>query len=35
MFDHVKPSMKIYKEEIFGPVLSVVRAPDYATAARA
>ncbi|SFK01890.1 CoA-acylating methylmalonate-semialdehyde dehydrogenase [Bradyrhizobium sp. cf659] len=34
LFDHVKPSMKIYKEEIFGPVLSVVRAPDYATAAR-
>ncbi|MFK4505318.1 acyl-CoA reductase-like NAD-dependent aldehyde dehydrogenase [Bradyrhizobium daqingense] len=32
LFDHVKPSMKIYKEEIFGPVLSVVRAPDYATA---
>jgi malonate-semialdehyde dehydrogenase (acetylating)/methylmalonate-semialdehyde dehydrogenase len=34
LFDHVKPNMKIYKEEIFGPVLSVVRAPDYATAAR-
>ncbi|MDA9467096.1 CoA-acylating methylmalonate-semialdehyde dehydrogenase [Bradyrhizobium sp. CCBAU 53415] len=34
LFDHVKPEMKIYKEEIFGPVLSVVRAPDYATAAR-
>jgi malonate-semialdehyde dehydrogenase (acetylating)/methylmalonate-semialdehyde dehydrogenase len=34
LFDHVKPSMKIYKEEIFGPVLTVVRAPDYATAAR-
>jgi malonate-semialdehyde dehydrogenase (acetylating)/methylmalonate-semialdehyde dehydrogenase len=28
------PNMKIYKEEIFGPVLSVARAPDYATAAR-
>jgi malonate-semialdehyde dehydrogenase (acetylating) / methylmalonate-semialdehyde dehydrogenase len=26
--------MKIYKEEIFGPVLSVARAPDYDTAAR-
>ena len=25
LFDHVKPTMKIYKEEIFGPVLSVVR----------
>jgi malonate-semialdehyde dehydrogenase (acetylating)/methylmalonate-semialdehyde dehydrogenase len=34
LFDHVTPNMKIYKEEIFGPVLSVVRAPDYDTAAR-
>jgi malonate-semialdehyde dehydrogenase (acetylating)/methylmalonate-semialdehyde dehydrogenase len=34
LFDHVTPNMKIYKEEIFGPVLSVARAPDYATAAR-
>src|ERR1700716_1257183 len=34
LFDHVTPDMKIYKEEIFGPVLSVVRAPDYDTAAR-
>jgi malonate-semialdehyde dehydrogenase (acetylating)/methylmalonate-semialdehyde dehydrogenase len=25
VFDHVKPSMRIYKEEIFGPVLAVVR----------
>lgn len=25
VFDHVKPEMRIYKEEIFGPVLSVVR----------
>jgi malonate-semialdehyde dehydrogenase (acetylating)/methylmalonate-semialdehyde dehydrogenase len=25
LFDHVKPNMKIYREEIFGPVLSVVR----------
>jgi malonate-semialdehyde dehydrogenase (acetylating)/methylmalonate-semialdehyde dehydrogenase len=32
LFDHVKPEMRIYKEEIFGPVLSVVRAPDYDTA---
>ena len=32
LFDHVTPEMKIYKEEIFGPVLSVVRAPDYDTA---
>ena len=29
LFDHVKPDMKIYKEEIFGPVLSVVRAQSY------
>ena len=34
LFDHVTPDMKIYKEEIFGPVLAVVRTPDYATAAR-
>ncbi|MBC9879909.1 CoA-acylating methylmalonate-semialdehyde dehydrogenase [Bradyrhizobium sp. INPA01-394B] len=33
LFDRVSTDMKIYKEEIFGPVLSVVRAPDYATAA--
>lgn len=26
LFDHVKPNMTIYKDEIFGPVLSVVRA---------
>jgi len=25
IFDHVKPNMEIYKEEIFGPVLSIVR----------
>ena len=29
LFDRVTPEMKIYKEEIFGPVLAVVRAPDY------
>ena len=29
LFDRVKPDMTIYKEEIFGPVLSVVRAKDY------
>ncbi len=34
LFDRVTPDMTIYKEEIFGPVLSVVRAPDYATAAK-
>jgi malonate-semialdehyde dehydrogenase (acetylating)/methylmalonate-semialdehyde dehydrogenase len=32
LFDHVTTDMRIYKEEIFGPVLSVVRAPDYAAA---
>ena len=29
LFDKVTPDMDIYKQEIFGPVLSVVRAPDY------
>ena len=29
LFDNVKPDMKIYREEIFGPVLSVVRAETY------
>jgi len=29
LFDHVTPEMRIYKEEIFGPVLSVVRARSY------
>jgi len=29
LFDEVKPHMRIYKEEIFGPVLSVVRAPNF------
>jgi malonate-semialdehyde dehydrogenase (acetylating)/methylmalonate-semialdehyde dehydrogenase len=32
LFDEVKPDMRIYQDEIFGPVLSVVRVPDYATA---
>jgi malonate-semialdehyde dehydrogenase (acetylating)/methylmalonate-semialdehyde dehydrogenase len=32
LFDHVTPEMKIYKEEIFGPVLAVVRADDYEAA---
>ena len=32
LFDNVTPDMKIYKEEIFGPVLSVVRAPTYENA---
>lgn len=34
LFDHVRPEMRIYQEEIFGPVLSVVRAADYAEAVR-
>ena len=34
LFDEVTPNMKIYKEEIFGPVLSVVRAKDYEDAVR-
>ena len=34
LFDDVKPDMTIYKEEIFGPVLSVVRAKDYEEAVR-
>jgi malonate-semialdehyde dehydrogenase (acetylating)/methylmalonate-semialdehyde dehydrogenase len=29
LFDHVKPGMKLYDDEIFGPVLSVVRAQTY------
>ena len=32
LFDQVQPNMSIYKEEIFGPVLSVIRVPDVATA---
>jgi malonate-semialdehyde dehydrogenase (acetylating) / methylmalonate-semialdehyde dehydrogenase len=32
LFDNVKPEMKIYQDEIFGPVLSVVRMPDFASA---
>jgi len=29
LFDHVKPTMQSYKEEIFGPVLQIVRAADF------
>jgi malonate-semialdehyde dehydrogenase (acetylating)/methylmalonate-semialdehyde dehydrogenase len=32
LFDHVTPGMRIYKEEIFGPVLVVVRVPDLKAA---
>lgn len=34
LFDRVTEDMKIYKEEIFGPVLCVVRAKDYEEALR-
>jgi len=29
LFDHVKPTMKSYQEEIFGPVLQMVRADSF------
>ncbi len=29
LFDHVKPHMQSYKEEIFGPVLQIVRAANF------
>lgn len=32
LFDHVNPSMRIYQEEIFGPVLCVVRVPTFESA---
>ena len=32
LFDDVKPGMRIHREEIFGPVLGIIRAPDYETA---
>jgi malonate-semialdehyde dehydrogenase (acetylating)/methylmalonate-semialdehyde dehydrogenase len=34
LFDNVKPTMNIYREEIFGPVLCVVRVPDFASAVK-
>ena len=34
LFDKVEPHMKIYQEEIFGPVLCIVRVPDYDHAVR-
>ncbi|MBD8054795.1 CoA-acylating methylmalonate-semialdehyde dehydrogenase [Rhodococcus ruber] len=34
LFDNVTPEMKIYREEIFGPVVIVVRAHDYEEALR-
>ncbi|MGV8805072.1 MAG: CoA-acylating methylmalonate-semialdehyde dehydrogenase [Polaromonas sp.] len=32
LFDHVTPDMRIYKEEIFGPVLGCVRVKDFSEA---
>ena len=32
LFDYVEKKMRIYKEEIFGPVLSIVRVKDFETA---
>ena len=32
LFDHVTPAMSIYQDEIFGPVLCVVRVPTFADA---
>ncbi|MCW3836374.1 CoA-acylating methylmalonate-semialdehyde dehydrogenase [Sphingomonas canadensis] len=34
LFDRVTPQMRSYQEEIFGPVLQIVRAPDFETALR-
>jgi malonate-semialdehyde dehydrogenase (acetylating) / methylmalonate-semialdehyde dehydrogenase len=34
LFDRVTPTMRIYQEEIFGPVLSCVRAYDFAEAVK-
>ena len=34
VLDHVTPEMSCYRDEIFGPVLSVVRVPSYADALR-
>jgi len=34
LVDHVKPGMKVYDDEIFGPVLSVVRVDTYNDAVR-
>ncbi len=34
LFDRVTTGMRAYREEIFGPVLQIVRAPDFETALR-
>jgi acyl-CoA reductase-like NAD-dependent aldehyde dehydrogenase len=35
VFDHVTPRMRIFQEEIFGPVLAVCRVPDFDAAVEA
>lgn len=35
VFDHVTPGMRIFQEEIFGPVLAVCRVPDFHAAVEA
>ncbi|MBY0489706.1 MAG: CoA-acylating methylmalonate-semialdehyde dehydrogenase [Gemmatimonadaceae bacterium] len=32
LFDHVTPDMRVYRDEIFGPVLCCVRVPDFEAA---
>ena len=32
LFDHVTQDMKVYQDEVFGPLLCIVRTPDFATA---
>ena len=32
LFDHVTPAMRLYREEVFGPVLACVRVPDLGAA---
>ncbi|MEM7046430.1 MAG: CoA-acylating methylmalonate-semialdehyde dehydrogenase [Pseudomonadota bacterium] len=32
LFDHLKPEMSVYQEEIFGPVLGIIRVPSFAAA---
>jgi malonate-semialdehyde dehydrogenase (acetylating)/methylmalonate-semialdehyde dehydrogenase len=34
LFDHVQPGMSLWREEIFGPVLAVVRVPDFDAAVK-
>ncbi len=34
LFDYVTPAMRLHQEEIFGPVLCVVRVPDFAAAVK-